>query len=322
MNKLSKESATWHEVGEDSAGQRLDNYLTKLLKGVPKSHIYRILRSGEVRVNSRRVEPGYRIQPGDRLRLPPVRTARPAAVSAPRPTTRLKADVLYEDDHVLAINKPAGVAVHGGSGISRGVVEQLRFERPEARFLELVHRLDRETTGVLLLAKRRPALTELHRQLREGRVRKIYYALVKGRWRDGKRSVALPLRKSVSQSGERRVSVRQDGLPAHTVFHLRRNWSSFSLLEAELKTGRTHQIRVHLAHLGFPIAGDDKYGDFALNRQLAKQGLKRMFLHASQVVFTHPHSGATLKLEAPLPADLQGFLATLDAGEPRLAQAL
>lgn len=322
MKELSKESASWREVGEDSAGQRLDNYLTKLLKGVPKSHIYRILRSGEVRINSRRVEPGYRVQPGDRLRLPPLRTARPAPVRAPRPGTRLEAEVLYEDDHLLAINKPAGVAVHGGSGISRGVVEQLRFERPEARFLELVHRLDRETTGVLLLAKRRPALTELHRQLREGRVQKIYCALVKGRWHEGKRNVALPLHKYVSHTGERRVSVRQDGLEAHTVFHLRRNWAGFSLLEAELKTGRTHQIRVHLAHLGFPIAGDDKYGDFALNRQLAKQGLKRMFLHASQVVFAHPQSGATLKLEAPLPADLRGFLATLDAGEPRLAQAL
>jgi 23S rRNA pseudouridine955/2504/2580 synthase len=322
MKELSKDSATWHEVGEESAGQRLDNYLTKLLKGVPKSHIYRILRSGEVRINSRRTEPGYRIQPGDRLRLPPVRTAKPAAVSASRPMLRLKADVLYEDDHLLAINKPAGVAVHGGSGISRGVVEQLRFERPEARFLELVHRLDRETTGVLLLAKRRPALTNLHRQLRDGQVQKIYCALVKGHWRDGKRSVALPLHKYVSQSGERRVSVRQDGLPAHTVFHLRRNWGNFSLLEAELKTGRTHQIRVHLAHLGFPIAGDDKYGDFTLNRQLMKQGLKRMFLHASRVAFAHPHSGALLKLEAPLPPDLQGFLATLDAGETRVAQAL
>jgi 23S rRNA pseudouridine955/2504/2580 synthase len=322
MKELSKESATWHEVGDESAGQRLDNYLTKLLKGVPKSHIYRILRSGEVRINSRRVEPGYRVRTGDRMRLPPLRTAKPAPVRTPRPVARLGAEVLYEDDHLLAINKPAGVAVHGGSGISRGVVEQLRLERPEARFLELVHRLDRETTGVLLLAKRRPALTELHRQLREGQVRKIYCALVKGHWREGKRSVELPLQKYVSGTGERRVSVRQDGLSAHTVFHLRQNWAGFSLLEAELKTGRTHQIRVHLAHIGYPIAGDDKYGDFALNRQLAKQGLKRMFLHASQVVCAHPHSGATLKLEAPLPADLRGFLSTLDAGESRLAQAL
>src|SRR5262245_15127675 len=217
MKELSKDSATWHEVGEESAGQRLDNYLTRLLKGVPKSHIYRILRSGEVRINSRRADPGYRIQPGDRLRLPPVRTARPAAArGAPPPTARLKADVLYEDEHLLAINKPAGTAVHGGSGIRRGLVEQLRHERPEARFLELVHRLDRDTSGVLLLAKRRPALTGLHRQLREGQVQKIYCTLVKGQWREGKRSVALPLHKYLLPTGERRVSVRQDGMAAHT----------------------------------------------------------------------------------------------------------
>jgi 23S rRNA pseudouridine955/2504/2580 synthase len=322
MKELSKESASWHEVEEESAGQRLDNYLTKLLKGVPKSHIYRILRSGEVRINSRRAAPGYRIQIGDRLRLPPVRTARPAVARPQRPGQRLNAEVLYEDDYLLAIDKPAGVAVHGGSGISRGVVEQLRLERPEARFLELAHRLDRETTGVLLLAKRRPALTELHRQLREGRVQKIYCALVKGSWRDETRNVALPLHKYVSSSGERRVSVRQDGAAARTVFHLRRNWAGFSLLEAELKTGRTHQIRVHLAHLGFPIAGDDKYGDFALNRELTKQGLKRMFLHASRVALTHPHTGAALRLEAPLPADLRDFVSRLDAAKARDAQAL
>jgi len=322
MNELSKESATWHEVDAEFAGQRLDNYLTKLLKGVPKSHIYRILRSGEVRINSRRVEPGYRIQAGDRLRLPPLRTAKPSRTEARPPATRLQADVIHEDDYLLVINKPAGVAVHGGSGISRGVVEQLRLERPEERYLELVHRLDRETTGVLLLAKRRSALTELHRQLREGRVQKIYCALVRGRWRDGKRSVTLPLRKYVLKSGERRVSVGDDGRAAHTVFRLKQHWMAYSLVEAELKTGRTHQIRVHLAHLGFPIAGDDKYGDFALNRQLMKQGLKRMFLHAMRTVIVHPKTGAMLVLEAALPPDLQKFLLTLDAGEAKFAQTL
>lgn len=322
MNELSKETVNWHEVDAEVAGQRLDNYLTKLLKGVPKSHIYRILRSGEVRINSRRVEPGYRIQAGDRLRLPPLRIAKPARTGAPPPAARLDADVIYEDDHLLVINKPAGVAVHGGSGITRGVVEQLRFERPQGRYLELVHRLDRETTGVLLLAKRRSALTELHRQLREGEVQKIYCALVKGRWRDGKQSVTLPLRKYVLKTGERRVSVGDDGRAAHTVFRLQRHWTDYSLVEAELKTGRTHQIRVHLAHLGFPIAGDDKYGDFTLNRQLAKQGLRRMFLHATRTVIAHPQTGAMLKLEATLPPDLQKFLATLDAGKAKLAQAL
>jgi 23S rRNA pseudouridine955/2504/2580 synthase len=315
MKELSKDSASWHEVEAEAAGQRLDNYLTKWLKGVPKSHIYRILRSGEVRINSRRIGPEYRIQTGDRLRLPPVRTAKPTAAATAPPGPRLKADILYEDEVLLVIDKPTGVAVHGGSGISRGVVEQLRAERPEGRFLELVHRLDRETSGVLMLAKRRSALTELHRQLREGQVQKFYLVLVKGAWRDEKRSVKLPLQKYVLASGERRVSVGRDGQSAHTVFRLQRSWNDFSLLEAELKTGRTHQIRVHLAHLGYPVAGDDKYGDFPLNRQLAKQGLKRMFLHASRAVIVHPQSGTALTLDAPLPSALNAFLAALDSGK-------
>lgn len=319
MNGLSKDSATWHDVEAEAAGQRVDNYLTKRLKGVPKSHIYRILRSGEVRINSRRIGPDYRVQAGDRLRLPPIRTARPAAVPRQPPAPHLNADVIYEDEVLLVINKPSGVAVHGGSGISRGIVELLRMERPEGRFLELVHRLDRETSGVLLLAKRRSALIALHRQLREGAVQKLYYVLVKGRWRDDKRSVKLPLHKYVLASGERRVAVKGDGSPAHTVFRLERNWKGYSLLEAELKTGRTHQIRVHLAHVGFPVAGDDKYGDFALNKQLARQGLKHMFLHAHKVVVAHPQSGATLALEAPLPGELQSFLSVLDAGEAGVA---
>jgi 23S rRNA pseudouridine955/2504/2580 synthase len=312
MKELSKVAATSHEVDAEAAGQRVDNYLTRHLKGVPKSHIYRILRSGEVRVNSRRVSADYRVQAGDRLRLPPVRTARPSRPAAPGP--RLRAEVLHEDDHLLVIDKPAGVAVHGGSGISRGVVEQLRLERPDARFLELVHRLDRDTSGVLMLAKRRSALLELHRQLREGRVRKYYLVLVKGAWRDGKRSVTAPLQKYVLPSGERRVGVSDEGMTAHTVFRLQRAWKAYSLLEAELKTGRTHQIRVHLAHLGYPIAGDDKYGDFALNKQLARQGLKRMFLHAGKTVIALPQTGAPLALEAPLPPELATFLDTLDGG--------
>jgi 23S rRNA pseudouridine955/2504/2580 synthase len=320
MKGLSKDSATWHEVDAESAGQRVDNYLTKRLKGVPKSHIYRILRNGEVRVNSGRVGPDYRVRAGDRLRLPPLRIAKPAAVPRQPSASRLKAEVIYEDDILLVINKPAGVAVHGGSGISRGVVEQLRLERPEGRFLELVHRLDRDTSGVLLLAKRRSGLLALHRQLREGAVQKLYVVLVKGRWRDGQRSVKLPLHKYVLPSGERRVAVKSEGLAAHTVFRLQRNWDGYCLLEAELKTGRTHQIRVHLAHLGFPVAGDDKYGDFALNKELARQGLKRMFLHARKVVITHPQSGTTLKLEAPMPPELQAFLANpaLRGGKPDL----
>jgi 23S rRNA pseudouridine955/2504/2580 synthase len=321
MKGLSKDSATWHEVAPEFAGQRLDNYLFKWLKGVPKSHIYRIVRSGEVRVNSRRVSPDYRLQSGDRVRLPPTRTAAPPAARHASPA-RSRLEVIYEDDALLVINKPAGVAVHGGSGVSRGVIEQLRLERPHERTLELAHRLDRDTSGVLMLAKRRQALTGLHAQLREGRVRKLYLALVRGRWREAKRSVRLPLEKYVLASGERRVSVKREGAPAHTVFRLVRAWRDYSLLEAELKTGRTHQIRVHLAHLGYPIAGDDKYGDFTLNRGLARQGLKRMFLHASKTAIAHPHSGTELVFEAPLPRELAAFLAALDAEESQRAAAL
>jgi 23S rRNA pseudouridine955/2504/2580 synthase len=322
MKELSKASATWLQVEPGSAGQRVDNYLTKRLKGVPKSHIYRILRSGEVRVNSRRVGPDHRLAEGDRLRVPPIRTSRPAAQAPRLPERRLQASIIHEDESLLAIDKPAGTAVHGGSGVSYGIIEQLRLERPEAPFLELVHRLDRETSGVLVLAKRRSALTDLHRQLREGRVRKFYSVLVKGRWPDASRSVRLPLDKRVLPSGERRVGVSAAGVPSHTVFRLQRLFSGYSLLEAELKTGRTHQIRVHLAHLGFPIAGDDKYGDFALNKRLAREGLRRMFLHAHRMLARHPSTGALLTLEAPLPAELEAFLARLKASERSHAAAL
>jgi 23S rRNA pseudouridine955/2504/2580 synthase len=313
MKGLSKDSATRHEVGEDGAGQRVDNYLTKQLKGVPKAHIYRILRSGEVRVNSRRVGPDHRLQEGDKLRIPPVRVAARARHALPPGAGRLDAHILYEDEALLVIDKPAGLAVHGGSGISHGVIEQLRHGRAASGFLELVHRLDRDTSGALLLAKKRSALTALHEQLRTGRVQKYYLVLVHGNWRNEKQSVKLALNKYVLPSGERRVSVHENGAPSHTIFRLKQTWREFSLLEAELKTGRTHQIRVHLAHLGFPIAGDDKYGDFPLNKILAKQGLKRMFLHARRVVIEHPGSGEEMILEAPLPEDLQYFLDRLDA---------
>lgn len=322
MKGLSKGSVTWHEVEAEATGQRLDNYLCKWLKGVPKSHIYRILRSGEVRVNSRRADPGYRVRAGDRLRLPPMRRAAPSPAAPPPPVPRRKAGILYEDEALLVINKPAGIAVHGGSGVSRGVIEQLRLERPAERFLELVHRLDRDTSGVLMLARRRSALTALHAQLREGRVRKFYLALVRGRWQEPRRSVRLPLEKYVLTSGERRVSVKSGGTPSHTVFRLVRSLGRYSLLEAELKTGRTHQIRVHLAHLGFPVAGDDKYGDFALNKALARRGLKRMFLHAWRTIVVHPVTGVTLAFEAPLPRELEAFLAALEAQEMQCAETL
>ena len=308
MKELSK-AARWHDVGEDEAGQRIDNYLTRLLKGVPKSHLYRILRGGEVRVNSGRVGPQYRVRAGDRVRVPPVRVAARAEHSPPRTAgKRIRPRVLFEDDMLLVLDKPAGVAVHGGSGVSLGLIEQLRQSRPEARFLELAHRLDRDTSGVLLLAKKRSALTALHAQLRAGQVRKYYLTLVHGAWQRQGQDIRLPLNKYVLASGERRVSVKEGGLPSHTRIRLRERRGDFSLLEAELKTGRTHQIRVHLAHLGFPIAGDDKYGDFALNKEGARLGLKRMFLHARKTVIEHPVSGESMTFEAPLPPELERFL--------------
>lgn len=306
---------TWVTVDESSESQRIDNFLFKHLKGVPKSHVYRILRSGEVRVNSKRVDATCRLVLGDVLRIPPVRTARPEDNGEPKAAAQqvLSRHILYQDDALLVLNKPSGIAVHGGSGISRGVIEQMRLEHPEFRFLELVHRLDRETSGVLLMAKKRSALVELHRAMREGETEKRYLTLVKGQWHNPKQSVKLPLLRYLTGTGERRVSVNEEGQSAHTIFTLKKTWPEFCLLEAELKTGRTHQIRVHLSHLGFPIVGDDKYGDFSLNKALQKRGLKRMFLHAWKMVLKHPLTGEKLTLEAPLPEDLERFLSQLDA---------
>jgi 23S rRNA pseudouridine955/2504/2580 synthase len=315
MKDLSKDAVNRLAVDEAGEGQRVDNFLLRILKGVPKSHIYRILRSGEVRVNRKRVAPDVRLAAGDVLRIPPIRTSAPAVRHA-RPLS-VAVPIVYEDDALIAFDKPAGLAVHGGSGVSFGLIEQLRAARPDARFLELVHRLDRDTSGLLLIAKTRPALVSLHAALREGRVDKRYQVLVRGKWRDAKRQVDLPLHKFVTGKGERRVRVERDeGRVARTVFHRRQVWAAaeppVSLLEAELHTGRTHQIRVHLTHLGFPLAGDDKYGDFPWNRVLAAQGLKRMFLHAWRLSLPHPVSGSELVLESPLPSDLTAFLRRLE----------
>ncbi|MBK6403166.1 MAG: RluA family pseudouridine synthase [Rhodocyclaceae bacterium] len=314
MKDLSKDSATLLEVGEASAGQRIDNFLLKVAKGVPKSHIYRILRSGEVRVNKGRISAEYRLRQGDTIRVPPIRvsqaTAKPAAPAR-------EFAMVFEDDAMIVIDKPAGVAVHGGSGVSFGVIEQLRRARPEARFLELAHRLDRETSGLLVVAKKRSALTRLHDLFRDGGIAKRYLALVKGRWKNPLQHVRLPLHKYLTDEGERRVTVSDEGKQAHSIVRLVARWRNFSLVEVELKTGRTHQIRVHLSHLGFPLAGDDKYGDFALNRDLQKAGLKRMFLHAARLSLPHPLTGVAVELEAALPAELAGFLARIDANEAR-----
>ncbi|MCX7673741.1 MAG: RluA family pseudouridine synthase [Thiobacillaceae bacterium] len=299
-------------VTEEAAGQRLDNFLSRQLKGVPKSRIYQMLRTGQVRVGGRRAQPDLRLQPGDEVRIPPVRTAAPASAEPPRPGRSLLPHVVYRDDALLALDKPAGQAVHGGSGVSLGVIEQLRLELPQCRFLELVHRLDKDTSGLLLVALKRPALTGLHRMLREGGVRKTYLALAVGRWRGGEREVRLALRKYVTAEGERRVSVHAEGQTAQTLLRPLRHYPGFTLVEARIVTGRTHQIRVHLASLGHPIAGDDKYGDFDLNRQLRKQGLRRMFLHAARLEFNHPLTGESLSLASPLPAELERFLTGLE----------
>jgi 23S rRNA pseudouridine955/2504/2580 synthase len=314
MNELSKDSATLLEVGDESAGQRIDNFLLRLAKGVPKSHVYRILRSGEVRVNKGRINAEYRLREGDVVRVPPIRLAEKAA-AAPVPAREFA--IAYEDDALIVVDKPAGVAVHGGSGVSFGVIEQLRRARPQAKLLELAHRLDRETSGLLIVAKKRSALTKLHDMFREGRIAKRYLALVRGRWMNPQQHVRLPLAKYLTEEGERRVAVSREGKEAHSVVRLVARWQNFSLVEVELKTGRTHQIRVHLAHLGFPLAGDDKYGDFPLNRDLQKAGLKRMFLHAALLQLMHPLTGEPLALAAPLPPELRDFLTRLDANERR-----
>jgi len=301
-------------VGEEHSGQRLDNFLMRLAKGVPKSHVYRVVRSGEVRVNGGRSTADYRLAAGDELRIPPMRL--PQADVRPAAPAQMPA-ILYEDEHLLVLDKPSGVAAHGGSGVAHGIIERVRAARPQQPFLELGHRLDRETSGVLLLAKTRRCLVALHAQMREGRVDKRYYALVIGDWVNDRQHVRLALAKRTLAGGERRVFVDAgEGADAHTIIHLRARLGGFSLLEAELKTGRTHQIRVHLTHLGFPLLGDDKYGDFEINRRAAKGEfgvrLGRMFLHAFRVRLDHPVTGLPLTIESPLAPDCAALLEARD----------
>jgi 23S rRNA pseudouridine955/2504/2580 synthase len=319
-------------VDGESAGQRLDNFLFRQLKGVPKTHVYRIIRSGEVRINKGRAQAETRLAEGDLLRLPPVRVSARSEEGGSPPAPAREFPLLYEDDALLAIDKPAGVAVHGGSGVSFGVIEQLRTARPASRFLELVHRLDRETSGILLVAKKRSALTALQDQFRERETGKTYLAMVEGNWPANRKVLDTPLAKYLlpgqagsADPGERRVRVvakdHPDAMRAVTLVKvlarvkLPADAASFSLLAVTIKTGRTHQIRVHLASAGHAIAGDDKYGDFERNRALQKLGLKRMFLHAWRLQFTHPASGERMALQADLPAELHALMpqAALDA---------
>lgn len=299
-------------VDAESAGQRLDNVLLRLLKGVPKTHVYRVIRSGEVRVNSGRVQAETRVAEGDRIRVPPMRLAEPRVDTATQAPPR-EFPVLFEDEHLLAIAKPAGVAVHGGSGVSSGVIEQLRQARPQAKYLELVHRLDKETSGVLLLAKKRSALTALQDQFRSRETGKIYSALVFGAWPPKLKVLDLALHKTLDAAGERHVRVvppaHADGRRSVTLVRVLRSLAEGTLLEVTLKTGRTHQIRVHLAHSGHPIVGDPKYGDFARNKAFAREHhFTRMFLHARQIAFDHPATGERLTLDAPLPPDCAKLL--------------
>ena len=301
----------WLTVDEESAGQRLDNFLIRHLKGVPKTHVYRIIRSGEVRVNKGRAAADTRIETGDVVRLPPVRISDKVAEKAARPAPGREFPLLLEDDALMAIDKPAGVAVHGGSGVSFGVIEQLRQARPQAKLLELVHRLDRETSGILLIAKKRSALKHVQDQFRERETGKTYLALVQGNWPEKLKVIDSSLHKYLLPDGERRVKVTTpedpDGMRSITLVKVSERLQGCTLLEVTIKTGRTHQIRVHLASKGHPIAGDDKYGDFEWNKMLNKQGLKRMFLHAWRLQFTHPTSGKRIELKSALPPELQLF---------------
>ena len=321
---ISKDSVSLITVAEHEAGQRLDNYLIKILKGVPKSHIHRIIRAGEVRLNKKRCKPDSRIQTGDLLRIPPVRTAEKQRSSENRAQAvpAREFDIIYEDDALLVIDKPAGIAVHGGSGVSFGIIEQIRRARPEARYLELVHRLDKDTSGLLMIAKKRSALVKLHEAIRNDHPKKIYLALGVGKLPNDSFHVKLPLFKYTGAQGEKMVRVSEDGQSAHTVFRVLNRFSDdllhqvglshLTLVQATLKTGRTHQIRVHLQSQQCPIAGDERYGDYQANKRLQKLGLKRMFLHAAELHLDHPLTGEKLILKAPLPQDLAQFVLMLE----------
>jgi len=296
-------------IGAEEAGQRIDNFLRRQLPGVPKGRIYRLLRRGEVRVNSGRIRAEYKLKEGDEVRVPPARIRTgPAPPSSQRAADILET-IIYEDKRLLVINKPSGVAVHGGSGISHGVIELLRHARPELKDLSLVHRIDRETSGCLVLAKRRSALRELHARFREGQVEKNYLALVAGDWQFGDQLIDAPLFVQNRRGGERHVVVSGEGKPAQTRVRLSRTFGIYSLLQCSPLTGRTHQIRVHLNHTGHPIVGDERYGDEEANRQAHRHGLKRLFLHAQSIAFADD-SGNDLHFTAPLADDLEYFLNT------------
>jgi len=315
--KNPKAVARQAQIDESAAGQRLDNYLLGALKGVPRSHIYRLIRSGQVRVNSGRVNPKHRLKAGDRVRVPPV-AIRPRAPAAPTGGSLdwLAQRIVFEDQRLLVLDKPAGLAVHGGTGVALGCIEALRALRPELKELELVHRLDRATSGCLLVAKRRSALRTLHGLLREGEVDKRYLTLVRGRWREPVAEITAPL-KTKRGAGESRVRVARGGKAARSSFRLLETIGpTASLLEVSIATGRTHQIRVHAAHLGHPVAGDERYGDPEFNDAMRRLGLRRMFLHSRSVAFVWPESGEEFSIDVPLPQELEDVLTTVRGRAP------
>lgn len=310
MEHLSPQFIT---IEDERSGQRIDNFLFTQLKTIPKSRIYRALRGGEIRVNKKRIKAEYRLQAGDSIRLPPFKmdTKTPTVVRQQEFAPLLER-ILYEDDDVLVLNKPAGMPVHGGTNTSYGVIDALRQARPHDKSLELVHRLDKGTSGCLIIAKKRSALKYLHQLMRESHIQKEYLCLVKGVWPGDKRHVKVALKKNILQSGERMVRVDTAGKEAHTEFSVIEKFKQASLIKARLHTGRTHQIRVHLAHIGYPLVGDDKYGDWEFTKLLrTKTGLKRMFLHAQTISFKLPNSEETITIEAPLDRDLEQCLQKL-----------
>ena len=307
----TKQQVSFVTISEENEAQRIDNFLITYLKGVPKSMIYRILRKGEVRVNKKRIKPEYKLAIGDEVRIPPIRVSEktvPEISTKLNKVADLEKAIIYEDDVILAINKPSGIAVHGGSGLSFGVIEGLRALRPEAKFLELVHRIDRETSGILLIAKKRSALKSLHEQLRLKQMQKNYLALVKGNWPSECKVVQAPLLKNVLKSGERVVKVNAEGKPSETRFKVEERFGFATLVKASPVTGRTHQIRVHTQYANHPIAFDDRYGDSQFDALLADSKLNRLFLHAANVKFIHPKTLQEMQLHAPLDDVLQNCL--------------
>jgi len=307
-------------LDEEFAGQRLDNFLLRELKGVPRTLVYRIIRKGEVRVNRRRAQASTRLAAGDIIRIPPVRIADGDPVVPPsrQRKEQILQRIVFEDDRLMVVDKPSGLASHGGSGISHGLIELMRSARPELPYLELVHRLDRDTSGCIVLAKRRSALRALHEQLREGKLEKHYLALVRGHWDLGSRTVDLPLATHVRRGGERHVTVSEDGKLAISHFRPVETAREASLVEVKIGTGRTHQIRVHASAVGHPIAGDGKYGDPDWNTRLSQLGLKRLFLHATALGFAHPRSGDTVNVSCPLPAELGEAMERIMQASPRV----